>query len=46
MKNTSIKITAEKLDLNECYEFVTDDVIITHPIGNEQFSSSEVEAIQ
>lgn len=23
--NTSIKITSEKLDLNECYQFVTDD---------------------
>lgn len=25
MSNTSIKITSEKLDLNECYEFVVDD---------------------
>lgn len=25
MSNTSIKITSEKLDLNECYNFVTDD---------------------
>lgn len=25
MSNTSIKITAEKLDLNECYSFVTED---------------------
>ncbi|MFD2567181.1 molybdenum cofactor biosynthesis protein MoaE [Pseudotenacibaculum haliotis] len=25
MSNTSIKITAEKLNLNECYDFVTDD---------------------
>jgi molybdopterin synthase catalytic subunit len=25
MSNTSIKITKEKLDLNECYQFVTDD---------------------
>ena len=25
MKNTSIKITSEKLDINECYHFVTDD---------------------
>ncbi len=25
MSNTSIKITANTLDLNECYEFVTDD---------------------
>ena len=25
MSNTSIKITDEKLDLHECYEFVTDD---------------------
>ena len=24
-KNISIKITSEKLDLNECYQFVTDD---------------------
>ena len=24
MSNTSIKITSEKLDLNECYHFVTD----------------------
>ncbi|MCI2229337.1 molybdenum cofactor biosynthesis protein MoaE [Polaribacter sp. MSW13] len=25
MQRTSIKITSEKLDLNECYNFVTDD---------------------
>ena len=25
MSNTSIKITSEKLSLEECYEFVTDD---------------------
>ena len=25
MSNTSVKITKEKLNLNECYEFVTDD---------------------
>ncbi|MBL4605983.1 MAG: molybdenum cofactor biosynthesis protein MoaE [Flavobacteriaceae bacterium] len=25
MSNTSIKITSDALDLNECYEFVTDD---------------------
>lgn len=25
MSNTSIKITAEELNLNECYDFVTDD---------------------
>jgi len=24
MKNTSVKITSEKLDLNACYQFVTD----------------------
>ncbi len=28
------------------YEFVTEDVVLTHPMGKEQFSFSEVEPIQ
>ena len=48
MSNTSIKITAEKLDLNECYDFVTDDSCggIAAFVGTVRNSTQNKEVIQ
>ena len=48
MKNTFIKITAEKLDLNACYDFVTDDSCggIAVFVGNVRNSTQNKEVIQ
>ena len=48
MSNTSIKITTEKLDLNECYDFVTDDACggITAFVGTVRDSTQSKEVTQ
>lgn len=48
MSNTSIKITTEKLDLNECYDFVTDDACggITAFVGTVRDSTLSKEVTQ
>ena len=48
MKRTSIKITTERLDLQECYNFVTDDVCggISAFIGTVRNDTQGKEVIQ
>lgn len=48
MAKTSIKITSEKLNLNECYDFVTDDSCggISAFIGTVRNSTKNKEVIQ
>ena len=48
MSNTSIKITSEKLNLDKCYEFVTDDSCggIVAFVGTVRNSTQKKEVIQ
>jgi len=48
MSNTSIKITSDKLSLDECYEFVTDDSCggITVFVGTVRNSTQSKEVTQ
>ncbi|MDT7832700.1 molybdenum cofactor biosynthesis protein MoaE [Flavobacteriaceae bacterium S356] len=48
MHNTSVKITKEKLDLNECYQFVTDDACggIAAFVGTVRNSTQSKEVTQ
>ena len=48
MSNTSIKITSDKLSLDECYEFVTDDSCggITAFVGTVRNSTQSKEVTQ
>ena len=48
MSNTSIKITSEKLNLDKCYEFVTDDSCggIVAFVGAVRNSTQKKEVIQ
>ena len=48
MSNTSIKITSEKLNLDKCYEFVTDDSCggIVAFVGTVRNSTEKKEVIQ
>lgn len=48
MNNTSVKITKERLDLNECYQFVTDDACggISAFIGTVRNSTQNKEVTQ
>jgi len=48
MHNTSVKITDQKLDLNECYQFVTDDACggIAAFVGTVRNSTQNKEVTQ
>ncbi len=48
MNNTSVKITKEPLDLNECYQFVTDDACggIAAFVGTVRNSTQNKEVTQ